>query len=94
MRLADPLPKLFGPDRTNAVQTKAERDAVLESGTDVERIVLSHDRAAIESVTCREQRTDHRRALRRPTVLKVEKDRGAPEGPSLPVAQKDRRAPL
>ena len=88
------LSELFGSERADAVQTKAENEAVFAADADVEGVVLHCDRAAVVSVTERVERADKRRITDGAAVFKVKKQRRASVESVIAVADENRGTEL
>src|SRR5688572_24735645 len=88
------LPDLLGAKRTNPIESETEDEAVFFPYTNVERVVLRGDGAAIPCITQCKRGANQRAIPSAGPGLEVEKEGRPSEQASLAVAEEDRRTPL
>src|SRR5690606_4957886 len=92
--LSQSLAELLCAETPDALQPKAEYDAVLVTSADVKGVVLDRHAAAIAGVAERVERRDQRREPGGPAVLKIEEYGRSAVGPLVAVTHENRGAPL
>ena len=87
--LPELLSDLFCPERSDAIQSKTENEAILVTQAHIEGVVLDGESAAIEAVPGGENRTDERGILLSGTILEIEEERDTAEESALAVPDED-----